>query len=104
MNPLKLLRQYPTYLVGSVLNKNNPRDIDIICVIPNKNFEKIFKISPKKWRTEGLTGNWSKERWEWCRLTISTCKILARRLNSNVDFKFIPKLVYYMEPNEVKES
>lgn len=41
-NKLKLndlLKEYPVYVVGSVLRKNSPRDIDLLCVIPDEKFK-----------------------------------------------------------------
>lgn len=39
---------YPVYLVGSVLYKEIPRDIDISIIIPLKKYEEMFKPLPIK--------------------------------------------------------
>jgi len=79
------------------LKRNNPRDIDILCVIPNTDFKKIFGLSAEQWRLEGKTGEWGEDRYKWARETIKVGKILAHRLSSiNVDFKFVPESFYAM--------
>jgi hypothetical protein len=89
-----LLQKYPVIIVGSVLYKNNPRDIDIICVIPDSSFKKFFGIGANKWIKEGKTGAWSKERFRWSDISIKTSKTLSKRMKNNVDFKFVPKSAY----------
>lgn len=89
-NDEQLLSKYPVIIVGSVLRKDNPRDIDILYVIPDKDFQKIFHLSAKRFIEEGKTGNWSFERQNWAKRTIVICHLLAKRLRNNIDFKFIP--------------
>jgi predicted nucleotidyltransferase len=98
-----LIVKYPVYLVGSVLKKDNPRDIDILCVIPDDDFEKIFNLKPNQWKEEGKTGNWSNERYRWGSKCIAIAGILAKRLNSNVDFKFIPER-FFIENKDRKKN
>lgn len=56
---------HPVYLCGSwVKGKENPRDIDIICIIPDEEFE--MRYGPvKDWEEEGRTGIWTEGRWKW---------------------------------------
>lgn len=96
----ELLKKYPVVLIGSVLVKDNPRDIDIVCILPDKEFKLEFGLSAKQWRKEGKEGNWSNERWEWARKSIEGGKSLAKRLKGNIDFKFIPVSFY----EEIKET
>lgn len=94
---ISLLLKYPIILVGSSLVKDNPRDIDLVCILPDDKFKLIFKISPKQWHEEGKSGNWSNERYEWGQMCIFGCRILQRRISAikGVDFKFIPKSTYH---------
>lgn len=42
---------YPIYLVGSTLYKEIPRDFDIVIVIPEKEFEEMFRqMTEENWR------------------------------------------------------
>jgi len=91
-NDEQLLSKYQINLVGSILQKDNPRDVDILCVLPDKDFKKIFQLSAKRFIREGKTGKWSPERCVWAKRTVAICHLLANRLKgNNIDFKFVPQ-------------
>ena len=82
-------------IVGSILRKS-PRDLDVALVLSDKEFEKEFKLTPKQWMLQGDNGNWSKQRWKWSDITISSGKILERRIlkalkRYPIDLKIIPE-------------
>lgn len=82
--------KYPFYLVGSALRKPNPRDVDLLCVLPDSSFRRAF-MNPIRWTEEGETGNWSPRRWTWARKTVKECHRIARETRLNIDFRYIPE-------------
>lgn len=112
MHPLRFachrLSQYYNgycFLVGSHMNpdKENPRDIDIICVIPDTEFERRYgKLEDWDFETSGYGGVLS-ERW-----TLDMSK-RSRSFNfledTFVDFKVHPlSLFFYMASKYYKTA
>ena len=82
-------------IVGSTLIKS-PRDLDIVLVIPDSSFKRVFGLTAKQWSEEGDTGNWSNKRWYWAKESTRLGKLLERRIKKALfkyplDFKIIPK-------------
>lgn len=80
------------YLVGSILYKKNPRDIDVVMIVSDRLFTKLFKISVADWMEQGKTGKWSAGRYRWSKFCTKMCKALAKDSNVKkmIDFKIQP--------------
>lgn len=87
-----LLQAGDLKIVGSVLSKKHPRDIDVILVIPDDIFKSLF-LPPQQWADEGRTGNWSDKRFFWSRRCVDLGKELSKRLGFflALDFRILPK-------------
>lgn len=64
-NAIRGFYGHPIYLVGSQITaKEDPRDVDVICIIPDREFE--LRYGPVElWGQEGDTGLWAETRWKW---------------------------------------
>lgn len=83
---------HPVYLVGSQLtDKENPRDVDIVLVLPNDEFTLRFG-NVYEWIKEGVTGNWTSIRWSWSEECIKRWKEGCIETDLNLDFKIEPMM------------
>ena len=83
-------------LVGSVLTIDDPRDIDIVGVMPDSQFEAEFGISTQDFDEMLHFGNWNWQMQRWAKRSIETQRILDARIDSSisVDFRYIPESCY----------
>lgn len=69
---------HPVYLVGSQLTSKDPRDVDVICIIPDNEFvlryinqQEVVGHSDvekcQQWYLRWLTGLYDASNWTWCR-------------------------------------
>lgn len=88
----ELLQRGRLQFVGSVYSKVNPRDLDIVLVIPDAMFKRCFGMSVLRFEAEGRTGRWSADRFRWGRVCLSLNRMLQRRLRSDrpLDVTIIP--------------
>lgn len=93
-NSIRVHYGYPVYLVGSQLtDKENPRDVDVICAIPDDEFTSKFG-DVNKWIEEGLTGQYSEIRLKWIDECIKRWKEAVIETNLNIDFKIQPESMF----------
>lgn len=59
----------PFYLVGSALEKDDPRDIDVYGRMDDRDFEIHFG-SIVEWERQGREGDWGSARNSWSRLCV----------------------------------
>ncbi|WP_221039213.1 hypothetical protein [Gelria sp. Kuro-4] len=87
-----LARKYscPIYLVGSALNTDTPRDVDILAIMPDDEFAKRYG-SVKEWVQQGETGDWGEARWRWSRECTRQTKQLWRVTDMKIDFQIQPE-------------
>lgn len=78
----------PLYIVGSCLQKQDWRDVDIVCILPDEHFSLRFG-DYDKWYYEGATGEYTKIRWNWARECCKRWRELSRISWLNIDFKVI---------------
>ena len=77
---------YPIYLVGSVLQKEVPRDFDIVIAIPQKEFEEKFgELTESNWQEVLVKSHnhYVKEYWD-CEEALGECGHVP------LDFKVYP--------------
>jgi len=70
-------------LVGSVLIKNDPRDIDIAIVIPDELFQEHFG-NQRDFIKAIKSGNWNANTHKWSDISIEISKLLCVRLKSSL--------------------
>lgn len=64
-NHIRNFYGHPIFLVGSqITTKENPRDVDVVCAIPDAEFELRYG-SVGQWSDEGGTGIYTEVRWKW---------------------------------------
>lgn len=80
----------PVYLVGSALRKPNPRDYDIVVIIPDTDFFHRYGLTPKDWEKEGASGLY-ENRWRWAADMIKQTRRAWSHTMENVDLKIIPE-------------
>ena len=88
-NSIRGLYGQPVFLVGSqITGKENPRDIDVVCAIPDDEFTIRFG-DVNEWCQEGVTGLWTEIRWKWSDECIKRWKegSLECGQGYNIDFK-----------------
>lgn len=96
-NSIRGFYGHPVYLVGSQLtDKPDPRDVDVICVIPNDEFTLRFG-DVYKWLDEGGTGQWTDVRWRWSDHCVKKWKQGCLETGLNLDFKVIPMCAHIGE-------
>lgn len=84
-------------IVGSTLRKDRPRDLDIVLLVPDREFARRW-LPARQWQREGESGDWSDDRWLWAADTLRLARVLARRLKRTMkretpiglDFKIVP--------------
>ncbi len=79
------------YIVGSILYKRVPRDFDLLLVISDIQFEKMF-CKVDRFEREGEMGKWTKTgRYKWNDKVIEMVKA-GRDIDIHaVDFKIYPR-------------
>lgn len=87
-----LLKKHPLLVVGSVLSNDNPRDVDMVLVMTDCDFEKRF-MSVEEWVEQGKSGKWFRPRYKWSRACIKLSRIIEKRMGTRlgIDLKIIPK-------------
>ncbi len=90
-NSIRGFYGHPVYLVGSQLtDKPNPRDVDVVCIIPDEQFALRFG-DHKKWEEEGASGMWTDIRWKWSDECVKRFEEASKETELYVDFKIIPQ-------------
>lgn len=94
---LKVLR---FFLVGSALEKEDPRDYDLMGVMEDDHFRAVFGMDGAEFMQQKKSGDWSKDMWKWKDQTIGAIRLLQALMPEKVpiDFKFIPESLL-LEPN-----
>ena len=93
-NSIRAYYGHPVYLVGSQLtDKENPRDVDVVCAIPDDEFTLRFG-DVNEWMTEGITGQYTEIRWGWADECIKRWKEACIETNLNIDFKIQPMCAF----------
>lgn len=87
------------YLVGSACIKDDYRDVDIVCVISDENFESKY-MNVDDWISEGKTGLWSDNRWKWSNECIKIWGECCKQTMLNIDFKIIPEKYHMAESKD----
>ena len=78
----------PVYLVGSSLYEENPRDVDIVVEIPDKQFEHRYG-SIVRW--EALWGgDWGEGKQKWAMDVAKLSSVATNYIKENIDFKVYP--------------
>lgn len=91
-NRMRSYYGHPVYLVGSQLtDKKTPTDVDVVCIIPNDEFELRF-CEIGLWHQEGGTFMYTEEgRWKWSDRCVKDTLDGMRFTGLNIDFKVYPK-------------
>lgn len=85
---------HPVYLVGSqITGSKTPRDVDIVCPIPDKEFELRFG-SVDDWMQEGGTGLWTDVRWKWASRCAKDSLDGMKETKLQIDFKVQPMALF----------
>lgn len=89
-NEIRGFYGHPVLLVGSqIMGQENPRDIDIVCAIPDEEFELRYgKVGI--WLQEGETGLWTEVRWKWADDCVKKSLDGMRDTKLQIDFKVQP--------------
>jgi hypothetical protein len=85
---------YPIYLVGSqVTDKENPRDVDICCILPDDIFCKRFGVKDlKQFLSRMESGLWDEENWSWSDDMVHHSLHGCEWTKMNIDFKVISNM------------
>ena len=87
---------HPIYLVGSQLTKTNPRDVDIVCVIPDEEFKLRYiqiyhkehhDIEIQQWYSRYMCGLYNESNWLWWRDCHAKSIQGMRNTRQMIDFK-----------------
>lgn len=102
MKNLHLLDAMEIHLVGSARTKQHPRDLDLVGVVKDKSFYRIFGLPALKFIKELNTGDWGPEMGKWSDYCVLTSRVFQNRLSTPipVDFKIFPETYF----NLVKEN
>lgn len=68
------------YLVGSALKRSDHRDVDVVCILSDEGFARLFP--------DAGTDGWWEHDARWLLMTVSLSKWLSERCGLVVDFKF----------------
>jgi len=86
-NRMRAYYGHPVYMVGSqLMDKENPNDVDIICIIPDDEFETRF-MNIDRWHQEQGEGRFSEEYWRWTERNIKDSLDGMVHTGWNIDFK-----------------
>jgi hypothetical protein len=90
-NAIRGFYGHPVYLVGSqITGSEDPRDIDIVCSIPDQEFELRYG-SVQQWIQEGESGLWTDVRWIWSDDVVKKCLHGMKETKLQIDFKVQPE-------------
>ena len=98
----------PVYLVGSVLQKKDYRDVDIRIILSDYEFgcrygtPRQALVSTQEWIDASATGNWTKVRWKWSDDCVKRTRIAWRDTNLNIDFQVYPESFAKMYEHQPK--
>ena len=73
------------YLVGSALEKEDARDIDVRVVVSHKDFERLFGPHTDFFK-EYSTGEFGLTTWRWAEDRLKRCRLLYDRFGLRIDF------------------
>jgi hypothetical protein len=83
--------RHPVYLVGSQLHSEKPRDIDLVCVIPDEEFKARYGCDDvEKWVNDYKSGMYDDSIWDWCADVSNQALHGMRFCRMQIDFKVIP--------------
>lgn len=82
---------YPVYIVGSTLTKENPRDLDLVCIIPDYDFELRYDCKLREWINGFIMGSYSDEHWRWANECLKRSINGMKWTRKLTDFKVYPK-------------
>ena len=93
---------HPVYLVGSQLTSETPRDVDLVCVLPDEEFK--LRYFPDWWEGDGMikeevekfflgihTGVHLQEHWSWYEEMSKKTLFGMGSLHISLDFKVYPE-------------
>ena len=93
---------HPVYLVGSQLTSETPRDVDLVCIIPDVEFK--LRWLPDWWLGENMiteeiekfflgihTGIHDQEQWNWYEDLLKKSLFGIKETRLPLDFKVYPK-------------
>lgn len=89
-NTIAAIYRHPVYLVGSALEKEDARDVDIVVELPDTEFEGRF-CNVDRWAREGETGAWTEAREAWSVECVKVTKAGWKVLSYEIDFKVFPE-------------
>ena len=80
-------------LVGSTISSKMPRDIDLIAIVTDDEFFKIFGLTVSDFLTMLNTGEWDERMYAWSDWCVCESKDYRCRLDTNkeVDLKVFPE-------------
>jgi hypothetical protein len=86
---------YPVYVVGSALTKENPRDIDIVVMLPVEDFISRYG-SINEWLRDTWV-EWGETRQRWAVDVAKISRDATKALSLNIDFKIQPMNIALQE-------
>jgi len=75
----------PVYLVGSSLNKEDARDVDIRVILSVADFERLYG-NYQEFLSEYQSGNFGIVTWRWAEDRLKRCRALSAQIKQNIDF------------------
>jgi len=79
----RLLQLGRLQIVGSILKKDTPRDLDIVLFIPNKIFNKIY-LNVEEWKNRLNSGDWNDGCYIWSNDSVRLTYLMEKRLQSKL--------------------
>lgn len=100
---------HPVYLVGSALTKEEPRDIDVICILPDEEFKHRYGIKNiEQFFRDKILGDFSKPHWNLVDDYLKKTKHGWRFTKMNIDFKvkaeYENKNFHYTSKKEILDT
>lgn len=93
----EFLRLGELRVVGSILHKEEPRDLDLVLVLEDNLFEELF-MSLEKWKNYSTGQPWCEKKLKWNSLCIGLSKYLTRWMSGTkygVDLRIQPRSCVY---------
>lgn len=93
-NLIRAFYGHPVYLVGSSLTKENPRDCDVVCVIPDEEFILRYGVDDvKQWGFRYRSGSFDLHEscWKWADDVVHKSLQGMRFTRKYIDFKVFPE-------------
>ena len=78
----------PVYLIGSSLTEDHPRDVDIVVILQDIDFNARYGSD---WDWQTMLPDWSEGALRWAADCAKLAQRVARAYNINVDFKVQPE-------------